>query len=128
LITPNQIAKTSEDSHCIALMQWCALEIKNYPQLRWLTHIPNGGARDIREGAKFKAMGVKRGFPDYFLAYPKYGAQHYCGIMIEMKVGSNKASEEQLEWLAYLNEAGYKAIVCYGWEEARDCIMEYLNG
>ena len=50
MITPEQLAKTSEDSHCIALMAWCALNIKQYTQLRWLTHIPNGGARDLREG------------------------------------------------------------------------------
>lgn len=126
IITPEQIAKTSEDSHCIALMQWCAISLKKYPQLRWLTHIPNGGARDLREGAKFKAMGVKRGFPDYFLAYPKWG-ERYCGLFIEMKVGNNKTSVEQDEWIKYLSEAGYKAVVCYGWIEARDKIEEYLK-
>jgi hypothetical protein len=113
-------------------MQWCALSLKKYPQLRWLTHIPNGGARDIREGAKFKAMGVKRGFPDYFLAVPAYSKYLpkvvlYSGLFIEMKVGKNIASEEQLEWLAYLNGVGYKAVVCYGWQEAVKAIEEYLN-
>lgn len=126
MLTPNQIANQSEDSHGKALMAWCALNIKLYPQLRWLTHIPNGGARDIREGAKFKAMGVKRGFPDYFLPYPLWGKQ-YCGLMIELKIGKNITSLEQDEWLAYLNESGYKAVVAYGWEQARDEILRYLD-
>ena len=119
------LAKSSEDSHCVALMQWCALNIKQSPQLKWLTHIPNGGARDIREGAKFKAMGVKRGFPDYFLAMP---VDSYCGLMIEMKVGKNKTSSDQDDWIAHLVNAGYCVCVCYGWEEAKDRILEYLNG
>ena len=126
MITPQQIARTSEDSHCIALMQQCALHLREYPQLRWLTHIPNGGARDLREGAKFKAMGTKRGVLDYFLFYPRWDKM-YCGLAIEMKVGKNVASPEQLDWLAYLNETGYKAQVCYGWQEAWDCILKYLG-
>ncbi len=133
MITPEQIVKTSEDSHCKALMCWCALNIKQYSQLRWLTHIPNGGSRDIREGAKFKAIGVKPGFPDYFLAYPRYGEFKCCGLYIEMKIEKYRnaknggCSDDQLEWLDYLNNAGYKAIVCYGWIEARDAILEYLK-
>lgn len=126
MLHPNQIAKTSEDSHCIALMQWCALNLVKYPQLRWLTHIPNGGARDLREGAKFKAMGVKRGVPDYFLPYPLWGKQ-YCGLWIEMKVGNNTTSDEQADWIAYLNENGYRAIVCWSWEEAKNAIISYLE-
>jgi hypothetical protein len=129
MILPHQIAKTSEDSHCIALMQWCALNIKTYPQLKWFAHIPNGGARDLREGVKFKAMGVKRGFPDYILPLPiqtSWGHQ-FAGLFIEMKVGKNIASPEQKEYLAYLSEVGYCCHICYGWEEAKDRIIEYFN-
>ena len=126
MLKPHQIAKTSEDSHCIALMQQCALHLHLYPQLRWLTHIPNGGARDLREGAKFKAMGTKRGVLDYFLFYPRWDKM-YCGLAIEMKVGKNTLSSEQEEWFAYLNEAGYKAVLCYGWEQAWKAIEEYLE-
>ena len=129
MITPHQIAKTSEDSHCIALMQQCALHLHLYPQLRWLTHIPNGGARDLREGAKFKAMGVKRGFPDYILPLPiqtSWGHQ-FAGLFIEMKVGSNKTSIEQEEYLAFLSSVGYCCHVCYGWEAAKDRLVSYFE-
>lgn len=30
----------------------------------FIHHSPNGGARDAREGANFKLMGTKAGFPD----------------------------------------------------------------
>lgn len=135
MLTPEQLAGGSEDSQCVALMAWVALNIKQYPNLKWLTHVPNGGARDLREGAKFKAMGVRRGFPDYFLPVKsnwKMGSgwveYRYPGLFIEMKVGKNKISSEQDSWLAYLTSEGYQCHVCYGWEEARDKILEYLNG
>lgn len=34
--------------------------------------------------------------------------------------------KEQKEWVNKLNEQGYKAVVCNGFEEARDTIEEYL--
>lgn len=129
MIRPEDIAGKSEDSQCIALMAWCALNQSIYPQLKWLSHIPNGGARDLREGAKFKAMGVKRGFPDYILPLPiqtSWGHQ-YAGLFLELKVGKNKTSSEQKEYLAYLVSVGYCCYVCYGWENARDRIVEYFN-
>lgn len=114
----------------MALMSWCALNAAQYPCLSRITHIPNGGFRDIREGAKFKSIGVRKGFPDYFLPVVKPNWQpngSYHGLFIEMKVGTNKTTPEQNDWLDYLSSAGYKCHVCYGWIEARDRIMEYLS-
>jgi hypothetical protein len=50
------------------------------------------------------------------------------GLFIEMKrTKGGRTSEEQREWIAELNKAGYRAVVCKGWEEARDEIMKYLS-
>lgn len=130
---PEQIAKVSEDSHQIALMCWCNLNLKLYPQLKWLYHIPNGGARDKREGAKFKAMGVKRGVPDLNLVWASGGR---FGLIIELKKIEEKRSDDlwagtsdyQKDWLAHYYSQGYAVAVCYGWEEARDVIIKYLEG
>jgi hypothetical protein len=36
-------------------------------------HVPNGGNRDAREGARFREIGVKAGVPDLiFLAYQRF--------------------------------------------------------
>ena len=123
---PEDIARESEDSQQMALMCWCNLaEIKaHYPQLKWLFHVPNGGARDKREGAKFKAMGVKRGVPDLHLVWAS-GSR--LGLIIELKNNKGVLSIEQSEWLAHYYSQGYKAIVCYGWESARDEIIKYLE-
>jgi len=56
-ITPEQLAASgSEDGHQLAIMQWCALNLNMYPELKWLHHSPNGGFRVKREAAKLKAI------------------------------------------------------------------------
>lgn len=125
-ITPEMIASHgSEDSHQKAIMQWVAYNLNKYPELKWLHHSPNGGSRDKREGAKFKAMGVKRGFPDLILLVPR---GKYYGLMIELKkLKGGVVSDEQDEWKNYLNSAGYYASVCRGWQEAIAVIETYLK-
>ncbi len=41
-------------------------------------------------------------------------------MYIEMKRPdhANKPTEDQKDWLNYFNRAGYRAVVCYGYEEA----------
>lgn len=122
-VTPESIAGPSEASQMKALFCWAAWNLKIYPQLKFMAHIPNGGSRDVREGANLKAQGVKRGIPDIGLFYPN----KYAGLFIEMKIKSGNVSADQQDWLNFLNSVGYKAVVCYGWIEARDIIVNYLE-
>ena len=124
MITPEQLAASgSEDGEQLALFQWIALS--GHKELRWLHHSPNGGSRNKREGAKFKAMGVKRGFPDLTLPLP---CRQYAGLFIELKkVKGGVTSNEQVDWIMYLNSAGYYATVCKGWLEAKSCLEWYLK-
>lgn len=125
-ITPDILVKSgSEDSHQLAILCWSALNIDTYADLKWLAHVPNGGWRDKREAAKLKAMGVKRGFPDLNLLVKR---GKYSGLLIELKkLKGGVVSNEQNEWIDFLKSQGYAAYVCYGWEEAVDCIKWYLN-
>ena len=63
--------------------------------LDWF-HCPNGGKRNVREGAKFKRMGVKSGIPDVIIITPTKHNQ--VGMCIELKVGSNKPTDNQRFW------------------------------
>ena len=127
-IAPEDIAGASEHSQQAALFAWSALNVGKYPQLKWMFAIPNGGLRDIRTATNLKAEGVKAGVPDIFLAYATYnGINGYFGLFIEMKVGKNKPSVEQIEWLAALSTNYYCIAVCYSWEEARDVLVNYLE-
>ena len=128
-ITPEQMAKSgTEHGHQTALFIWAAQNFDKYPQLRYMFAIPNGGQRHAAVAGKLKAEGVKAGVPDIFLAVPiRKGEYHQCGLFIELKIGRNTATEEQKQWLKMLNQSNYTAIVCHGWEQARDIILEYLK-
>lgn len=123
-ITPEQLAKSgSEDGHQAALFCWAALS--GIPELKWLFHIPNGGSRHIAEASKLKAMGVKSGVPDIFLPV---GRNSFKGLWIELKKPiKGIVSDDQNKWLAFLSEQGYATRVCFGWIEARDALLQYLQ-
>lgn len=124
-ITPESLAGESEDSQQLALLCWCSQNFEKYPELKRLTHIPNGGSRHKAEAGKLKAMGVKNGVPDLMLLIKR---GHWSGIFIELKrVKGGVVSTEQKDWLAFLREQGFGAIVCYGWLEARKVLIEYLE-
>lgn len=115
------------------------------PLLKRLFAIHNQGHGDAIRGARASAEGVKTGVPDMCLpiskelttekGYPVAGYDGYraCGLYIELKRKSAKGkakgstSEKQNDWLDFLIDQGYVATVCYGWEEARDVILEYLD-
>lgn len=96
-----------------------------YPALGLLFHIPNGGSRHPAEARHLREQGVKAGVPDICLPVPN---GRYSALYIEMKRRSGgRVSYEQRGWIAALNRVGNLAVVCRGWEEARDEIMEYLR-
>lgn len=64
-------AKRSEDTEQINVTSWAAWNERQYPELKWLHHIPNGGSRNKAEAVKLKQMGVKAGVSDLCLPYPK---------------------------------------------------------
>ena len=125
-----------EDVHQKNLVQWADLTRLNALRGRTgtigqhLIHIPNGGKRNAKEAARLKSQGVRAGFPDLFLFIP---SNDFCGLAIEMKrpiiKGHSKpaVSKMQKDWLKRLSEQNYKSIVCYGWNEARLEILNYLN-
>lgn len=135
MITPEQLAKSgSEHGHQAALFLWAALNKDQYPQLKWLFAVPNGFFANSGQKAKMKAEGLKDGVPDVWLPFIMPHKVHSvitgicCGLVIEMKVKKNKTSEDQDKWIEHLSKHYWKCCVCYSWEEARDRILEYING
>ncbi|CEP50287.1 VRR-NUC domain-containing protein [[Clostridium] sordellii] len=116
--------KRNEETEQMTLIDWCNINICKYPELKLIYHIPNGGKRNKLEAARLKRGGVKKGVPDLCLPVSK-GAYH--GLYIEMKFGNGRTSKEQKEWINDLTEQGYKAIVCNGFEEAKDTIIKYMS-
>ena len=108
-----------------ALFRWAAYERGKWPELAAMYHIPNGGSRNKAEAARLKAQGVRAGVPDICLPAAR-GCYH--GLYIELKRrNGGRVSEAQREWIEYLENAGYCARVCHGWDEARETIEKYLE-
>jgi hypothetical protein len=123
----------SEHGEQMALFEWSALNEERVPELKWMFSIPNGAKLPYRgkgkrrfspEAMRLKDEGLKPGVPDVFLSVARQG---YHGFYIEMKVGYNKPTEYQNEWLKGLAEQGYKTSVCYGMQAAKKEIVEYLE-
>lgn len=134
-VTPEQLAGDSEHSQQVALFAWAALNVGKYPALAYMFAIPNGGLRDIRTATNLKAEGVKSGVPDIFLPWPKAIRNYELhGCFIEMKIEKYRdrknggCSEEQIEFVEWAASAGYYCKVCYTWLEARDTLIDYLEG
>tara|TARA_Y100001963_G_scaffold137034_1_gene200322 strand:- start:1252 stop:1587 length:336 start_codon:yes stop_codon:yes gene_type:complete len=84
-----------------------------------------GGQYQVHMSQRIKAKksGYKKGFPDIFIYEPR-GSYH--GLAIELKVGYNKPTIEQLNWLQKLTDKGYLATTCKGIDEALKTIEGYL--
>ena len=115
----------TEEEEQITLFRWAEWMAQvRWPELAMMYHVPNGGKRDAREAARFKAMGVKPGVPDLCIPVPRGG---YAGLYIEMKYGKNKPTDNQKKWISRLREYGHKVEVCYSGIEATEVIEEYMK-
>lgn len=115
----------TEHEEQVALMVWRGLMAPRYPLLRLLFAVPNGGHRHKAVAAKLQAEGVESGVPDLCLPVP---TERYHGLWIELKrTKGGRVSQEQQWWLDWLNELGYRAVVCRGWQEAAQEICAYLG-
>lgn len=117
--------KRSESTEQMTLIDWCNINTCKYPELELIYHVANGGKRSKTEAIRLKREGVKKGVPDLCLPVAR---GRYHGLYIEMKYNNGKTSKEQKEWLQKLSKQGYKAIVCYGFEEAKNTIERYMAG
>lgn len=88
------------------------------------TATANGMRTHLSVAKKMKAQGLKRGVPDILVFEPN---GKYKGLMIELKIKGNYPTKEQKEWIAELNERGYYACVCTGFDEFRKVFNQYFN-
>lgn len=130
-----------EDNEQRALVQWAAVsQLHNppHPSARmigdYLFAIPNGGKRNRTEAARMNGLGVKAGVSDLLLPVARGG---HFGLWIEMKkpracfagqaAVERAVSAAQQTWGSRMVACGYHFEVCYGWDEARVVIEQYLS-
>lgn len=121
------------------LIQLCEAHQHRYPQLRKIYAVPNGDLRPAKTvvdrhgnakrisvvGQKLKLQGVKPGVPDLVLPVARGG---FFGLYIEMKrTKGGIESDEQKLWRAWLQEEGYRVVVCKGSDVAWKELQQYLE-
>jgi len=102
--------------------------------LLWM-HPANERKCTPRQGATLKRCGVKRGVPDVLVFTHNYrthmekGFQFcgmkYYGLAIELKVGRNKPTAEQKQWLESLERCGWATAVCHDIDEVIAVLKQY---
>lgn len=116
----------TEHAEQCALMDWAQMAYGKHPELRWLYAIPNGGFRAMSTAVKLKAEGVKKGVPDLHLPVARGG---FHSLYIEMKrTKRGRLDPEQADCIAFLREQGHRVEVCKGWVQAKDVLLDYLQG
>lgn len=115
--------KQLESQHQRALFEWIRTQEKRDKRYSKIFAIPNGGKRDKMTAINLKREGVLSGVWDIFVPIPQ-GV--FGGLFIEMKVGSNKLTDNQKRFKDGL-ETSYKFEVCYSWIEAKEVIEDYLK-
>lgn len=108
-----------------ALIDWTILMSAKWPELNLFYHIPNEGKRSPAAAMRLKQEGMKRGVPDNCLPVAR---GKYHGLYIELKrIRDGRATADQKQWIEDLNNQGYLAAICKGWEEAAKVIERYLR-
>lgn len=110
----------SEESLQIACVNWFRYQ---YPEPKYLIFaVPNGGKRNIITAVKMKKQGVRAGIPD--LCIMTQGKMFF----IEMKIGKNQLTENQIEIISMINDFGFKTYVARSFEEfEKICNLELQN-
>jgi hypothetical protein len=88
---------------------------------RHFIHVANEGKRSPWVA---RTMGIKRGFPDFFLFL---ATEHWHGLAIELKRQDGAPTPSQEEWLKRLANQHYQALCAYGWRHAWSAIELYLQ-
>ncbi len=113
----------SEHSEQCAVIDWANLQLRRWPELKWLFAIPNVRSSRIQR-MRLGREGVKPGVADLHLPVARGG---YFGLYIEMKVKPNKLTHNQTEFMHFVIEQGYHAVVAYGADQAIEMLEEYLS-
>jgi len=108
----------------VQLMTWAWHLERQYPILGMLFHVPNGQHLRIEAAMRLKRSGVKPGVVDYMLPAPR-GAYH--GLGLELKADKGRVSTEQEWWIDALNNCGWIAKACWGFDEAREFLEAYCQ-
>lgn len=106
-------------------LQWGERRINGVKIGRLLHHSPNGGKRSKKEAARFKAMGTRAGFPDFWLGIPVNGCPYLCVELKTLNKGSGQ-SENQRDYERLVTAMGARYVVVRTLQEFINAVNDYL--
>jgi len=121
---PTKYYTPVEEQEQAMLFEWVELAKGKYPELSMMFAIPNGGYRHKATARAMKRQGVLAGVCDILLPVSRQGCH---GLFVEMKRKGGRLQDNQLDFIESVRKQGYKAEVCYGFEEAKTAIEDYLR-
>lgn len=96
-----------------------------YPEFKDdIHHFANERKCTPQYGMLLKRMGVKKGVSDIFLAIPR---NDKAGLWLELKVGKNRPTMDQMAFLERKELQGYASGWCASLDEAKTIISDYLG-
>lgn len=125
---PKRISISNEAQEQRALVKWMSF----HPIVRdYFCKNNNEGKRTEAQGWNLKLLGLRAGVSDLAIFYP---TTTYHGLWLEMKRNMNyppsaKRSPTwilQEEWLERMRSVGFAGEFCYGFEDGKRIIEEYL--
>lgn len=124
---------TTEDDVHRACIRWATAQAGAVPELRTLFHIPNGGARDAKTGARLKRLGTKPGVPDLCLPVVRDvqtgdGTRTAGALWIELKSPTGRLRDSQRTWRDRLRAHGHAWTLCRSLNDFAGAVTAYLDG
>ena len=109
----------SEHAEQVLFCNWFKLQ---YPDVLCYA-TPNGGWRDARTAVSLKAEGVVSGVADLTILW-----RNGRVLFLEFKrVKGGSQSESQRDFERYVLECGHGYIIGYGFEDAKEKVLEFLK-
>ena len=96
----------------------------HYPDLLFTSTLA-GVNLPIHTAVRLKRMGYLAGVSD-LLIFRARG--NYLGLFVELKRIGGKCSDAQRAFQVHALVEGYKAVTCYGFDDAVEAIDQYLKG
>ncbi len=121
-----RITNRPEQTQQIALMEWVRMMERVEPALGLVIHCPNGLRTNRVQAAMAKRMGMRAGVPDILFLLC---TDQWTGLAIEMKAPGRKSdtSDAQREFMARLDDFGWRVVVCDHWTHAAREIAEHAR-
>ena len=96
-----------------------------YPGIRYCASLGGQYQKYVSQRKKAKDTGYVAGFPDLQITEPM---GKYYGLFIEIKLDHKcYASQVQKKWIKDLNNRGYYAVICKGFDECIETINNYFK-